>query len=177
MMEGEIGVESKKGLGSTFWFTIPFAKEARAAEAQVTPAAPSIDRIPGNPFVLVVEDSPLIQLLASKQLGNLGVQVNTVSTGKRAVEAVRDFQYDLILMDCQMPEMDGFEATKAIRELQSSGSNRTPIIAMTASAMAGDEEKCLDAGMDDYLAKPFTVQTLRAKLIKWLPIRTDSFAV
>jgi len=131
--------------------------------------------------ILVVDDQQVNQQLAMLRLQGWGHRVDVVSNGKEAVEAVRQIPYDLILMDCQMPEMDGYEATSEIRRREASqrkhlsiheaqtGTIRIPIIAMTANAMAGDREKCLDAGMDDYLAKPIKAVQLAEVLSKWLP--------
>ena len=133
--------------------------------------------------ILVVDDQQVNQQLAMLRLESWGHRVDVVSNGKEAVEAVRDVPYDLVLMDCQMPEMDGYEATREIRRLEASRRKhmsiqeirereRLPIIAMTANAMAGDREKCLDAGMDDYLAKPIQPAQLSELLSKWL-IKTE----
>ncbi len=131
--------------------------------------------------ILVVDDQQVNQQLAMLRLEGWGHRVDVVSNGKEAVEAVRHVPYDLILMDCQMPEMDGYEATYEIRRLETSHRKqlsireirerppRLPIIAMTANAMAGDREKCLEAGMDDYLAKPIKPAQLAEVLVKWIP--------
>jgi signal transduction histidine kinase/ActR/RegA family two-component response regulator len=175
MMGGDIGVESKKGEGSIFWFRLPFVIEepeptpaAEAAPARSVGLEPAVGSVPPGKLILVVEDSPVIQMLAIKQLVNLGLQSHAVSNGRAAVEAASAMAFDLILMDCHMPEMDGFAATRAIRELEGASGRHTPIIAMTAGAMVGDRERCLDAGMDDYLSKPFTIEQLKEKLNLWL---------
>ena len=116
--------------------------------------------------VLLVEDHKMNQLVASKVLEKLGYQFEVANHGREAVEAISRRSFDAVLMDCEMPEMDGFEATAAIRRMDGDRS-RTPIIAMTAAAMAGDRERCLDAGMDDYLTKPIRVEVLGAVLKKW----------
>jgi len=122
-------------------------------------------------MVLVVEDSPIVQLLAIKQILSLGLEPQAVSGGQEAIEAVSAKHFDLILMDCQMKETDGFAATQAIRRLEAGSNRHTPIVAMTAGVIASDREKCLDAGMDDYISKPFTLQQLREKIIAWLGLQ------
>jgi CheY-like chemotaxis protein len=103
-------------------------------------------------------------------LKKLGLQVTLASDGAQALEQVRAHDFDLVLMDCQMPVMDGYEATAAIRKLPARrGGDRVPIVALTANAMEGDEQKCRDAGMDDFLAKPYTLAALHAVLARWLP--------
>jgi len=118
----------------------------------------------------LAEDNLVNQEIASAMLTHMGCLVDVVSDGVQALEALTREHYDLVFMDCQMPELDGYEATKAIRaeETRSAPSSRLPIIALTAHAMAGDRELCLAAGMDDYLAKPFNLEQLRAVLDKWL---------
>ena len=129
----------------------------------------------------MVDDQQVNQQLAMLRLQGWGHRVDVVNNGKEAIESVRQIPYDLIFMDCQMPEMDGYEATSEIRRLEAShrkhlsmseiheSSGRIPIIAMTANAMAGDREKCLNVGMDDYLAKPIKPTQLADVLVKWLP--------
>jgi len=118
--------------------------------------------------VLVAEDNPVNRKLVVHLLAKMGLVAETVATGLEAVAAAARERYDLILMDCLMPEMDGLEATRAIRAGEGRGGRSTPIVALTASAMAGDRERCLEAGMDDYLAKPLRRDELRAVLARWL---------
>jgi len=138
----------------------------------VPAAAPSPGNIEdaGTPVlgarVLLAEDNTVNQRVATRMLVKLGHRVDVAGNGAEAVEAVRRQPYDIVLMDCQMPEMDGFEAAAAIRRLPSDRS-RVPIVALTANAMAGDRERCLEAGMDDYMSKPVKMQELRAVLEKW----------
>ena len=107
--------------------------------------------------------------LASRQFANLGIKVATATCGSDAIEAVNGTPFDAIFMDCYLPKIDGFEATRAIRKLEKARNRRTPIIAMTACAMIGDREKVISADMDDYLAKPVSLQQLKAVCEKWIP--------
>ncbi|MDX2171440.1 MAG: response regulator, partial [Deltaproteobacteria bacterium] len=132
------------------------------AAARSAPAAAAAPRA----RVLVVEDNVVNQKVALRQLEKLGCRVDVAANGREAVTALERLRYDLVLMDCQMPVMDGFEATAAIRARERDG--RVPIIAMTANATSEDRERCLAAGMDDYIAKPVRPEQLRARLDHWL---------
>ncbi len=121
-----------------------------------------------NPHILIAEDNLVNQKVASKHLEKLGCTVKIAGNGKQAVEMFAAGNYDLIFMDCQMPEMDGFEATETIRSMEGENS-RIPIVAMTANAMLGDREACLAAGMDAYISKPFTMEDIKEVFRKWLP--------
>ncbi len=123
--------------------------------------------------VLLAEDNPVNQEVAKALLARLGLSVAVAGNGTEAVAMVEAGHYDLILMDCQMPVMDGYQATAAIRQRQAEGARRLPIIALTANAMEGDRNKCLAAGMDDYLAKPYNQRQLREVLARWLSADTD----
>jgi signal transduction histidine kinase/CheY-like chemotaxis protein/HPt (histidine-containing phosphotransfer) domain-containing protein len=123
--------------------------------------------------ILLAEDNVVNQRIAVKMLEKLGCRVDVVVNGRRALEALEATHYDLVLMDCQMPEMDGFEATRALRIREGDG-RRTPVVAMTANAMVGDRERCLEAGMDGYLTKPVRPDELTAAVSQWLPLVESS---
>jgi len=176
MMNGRIGVDSKRGAGSTFRFTARFEKQAAHCILPLPPG--EAEKAPAFPAqsgwrqwrILLAEDNPVNQEVARAMLEAFGCRVDTVNSGREAVSAAAAVHYDLICMDCQMPEMDGFDATEKIREEECAGARKpVPIIAMTAHALAGDREKCLTAGMDDYLSKPFSKKELAQLLESWLP--------
>jgi two-component system, sensor histidine kinase and response regulator len=119
--------------------------------------------------ILVVEDYPIQQMVIRILCERYGLAVSMVSSGREAIKAVQvhDGCYDAILMDCKMSEMDGFDTARAIRKIEAAQGRHTPIIAVTAKAMVGDREQCLNAGMDDYMSKPFTAEEFRAMLLHW----------
>jgi signal transduction histidine kinase/ActR/RegA family two-component response regulator len=175
LMGGTIGVDSEPGRGSTFWFIVQLeralpAREgdaalgaARARPRSRTAAAAEEERL------LVVEDNVANQHVALWMLEHLGYGADVVSDGVEALRAIDAKPYAAVLMDCHMPEMDGFELVAEIRRRERDTGAHLPIIAMTADAMKGDRERCLGAGMDDYLAKPVHTESLALVLERWLP--------
>lgn len=131
---------------------------------------------PEGTTILLAEDNPVNQMVTQLQLRKLGYECSVVSNGEEAVKAVEKGSYALVLMDCQMPELDGLEATKAIRKAEALTGRHLPIIGLTAHAMGGDREKCIAAGMDDYLSKPASIEQLSASLKKWIK-RTENQVV
>jgi signal transduction histidine kinase/CheY-like chemotaxis protein len=181
MMGGNLGVHSRVGRGSRFYFQLEYAFNPawdQVAQAEVSPgtAAPRRQVPPGELAtqdirVLLVEDNQLNQRVAQAFLEKIGVQVFVATDGSQAVEQYTNQPFDLILMDVEMPVMDGMEATRLIRLREAEwGAGHVPIVAMTAHAMAGDEERCRQAGMDGYMAKPIDAQVLYSTLEKVLEL-------
>jgi CheY-like chemotaxis protein len=147
-----------------------------SSEAETsTPHQPALIKDSGSPNgyrVLLVEDNPVNLTVSREMLEILGYTVDVAENGLEAVEAFNSRHYDIIAMDCQLPEMDGYEATRTIRDTERTRHPKTlptPIVALTAHAMQGDRKRCLDAGMNDYLSKPFTLEQLGEILVRWLP--------
>ncbi len=145
-------------------------------EAGAGHAAAAHGESPLGGSVLLVEDNPVNQVLARAMLARLGLAVAVAGNGQEALECIARQRYDLVLMDCHMPVMDGYDAAAAIRRLEAGGDAHLPVVALTANAMPGDERKCLAAGMDDFLPKPYTLQQLRSKLARWLVPSTTAEA-
>jgi len=170
LMGGAAGVDSIAGKGSTFWFTVLLAKRegggSDTARSDAVAAETAIREAHGGARVLVVDDEPINREVAGMLLEDAGLLVDQAEDGEQAVAMARAASYAAILMDMQMPRLDGLAATRRLREL--SACRDTPIIAMTANAFAEDKARCLEAGMDDFLVKPFAPETLFAVIRKAL---------
>jgi CheY-like chemotaxis protein len=175
MMGGKISLESEEGVGSTFHFTVRLGtvqakeKELPTDDSDVNP------RAPGTPFArlrfLVVEDNAVNRLVATRLIEKQNHSVHTAANGQEALDMLERETFDCVLMDVQMPVLDGFEATAAVRNRERDSGGHVPIVAMTAHAMAGDLERCLAAGMDAYLTKPIQAKSLFATVERVLGSR------
>jgi TMAO reductase system sensor TorS len=184
LMGGVIGVTSEQNRGSTFWFEIRMEPVAAPAVLAVPAVRPAVAHLPAaaaatgvpsatgsvGPLILVVEDNAVNREVAAGMLENLGYRSEAAVNGLLALEAVAETTYAAVLMDCQMPVMDGLTATQEIRRREAGSGGRMPIIALTANAMEANRERCLAAGMDDFLPKPFTQVQLAAVLGRWAPV-------
>ena len=170
LMGGSIGVDSQPGLGSTFWFTARLKKAA----AGIAAAGQAVDQLPEESLkarhagarILLAEDEPINQEVSRELLESAGLVVDLAEDGIEAVDLAKGKDYDLILLDLQMPRMNGIDAARIIRALP--GRQAVPILALTANAFTGDRQKCMDAGMNDHIGKPVDPDQLFATLLKWL---------
>jgi PAS domain S-box-containing protein len=178
LMNGHIGLESELGKGTTFWFELPFEIAKNLPKRNASSASSSgniikintLNKTPAKQVrILMAEDHSMNQTLMKKVFKNFGISHYTVvENGKQAVDEVKNGAFDIILMDCHMPEMNGYDATIAIRNLPDAHKKHIPIIAMTANAMAQDREKCLQIGMNLYLSKPINVSAFKDMLSQWI---------
>jgi signal transduction histidine kinase/CheY-like chemotaxis protein len=172
-MQGEIAVESHVGQGSKFWFTASFHLPKARAETALDESSASIGDRPssmpvGRRHILIAEDIPVNQIVATRMIEKLGHVAHVVGNGQEVINALYQADYDLVLMDCHMPEMDGYEATASIRKSTTLPNPNVIILAMTANAMKGDKERCMEVGMNDYISKPIESRSLQRMLDKWL---------
>jgi two-component system, sensor histidine kinase len=167
---GTISVHSELGQGSSFRVSLPLEVPASIESAEAPAVAPVVAE---GLRVLLAEDNRVNQLVFQKMLLNLGCQVSLANHGRETLEILRRERVDLVLMDCQMPELDGYAATREIRQWGGAFA-ALPIIALTASAMAEDRERALACGMNDFLSKPLLLPTLREALARWRPAESPS---
>jgi signal transduction histidine kinase len=170
MMDGSIGVDSTPGQGSTFWFTVRLQRGTQSDVPDQAHGTSSVEEQLKTRFagarILLAEDEPINQEVSRCLLEDVGLSIDLAEDGKQAVALAREHRYDLILMDLQMPQLNGIDATRAIRALP--GCADIPILAMTANAFDEDRQVCLEAGMDDHIGKPVVPELLFATLLKWL---------
>jgi CheY-like chemotaxis protein len=175
LLGGTIGADSKPDVGSTFWLELPLSAPETTHRDAKEPSQPGISEQASwstPPLVLVAEDNVVNQIVAARTLERCGCHADVVADGREALEALAARHYDAVLMDCQMPVMDGYEATTDLRRREGDAEH-TPVIAMTAHAMNGAIEKCMAAGMDDYIAKPMRRAQLIDILRAWIPPQDD----
>jgi signal transduction histidine kinase/ActR/RegA family two-component response regulator len=172
LMQGQVGVESRLGAGSHFFADLPL-RRAPGSVPQPPVVQPPDDDDDAQVSVLVVEDDPVNQLVLFGMLKKLGCEVDVVDDGDAAHRAVSAGHYDIVFMDCHMPVMDGFEATRRIRAAEQPGGHALVIVALTADSLASDRQRCLDVGMNDFLTKPVSSSQLSATIERWTGRRTQ----
>ena len=174
LMGGKIRAESQLGHGSLFSLQLPLEAALGPLAGEERPAASEGVAYRIGARVLLVEDDPINQEVIEGILSRMSMAVTVADQGREALERLEKERFDLVLMDCQMPQMDGYSACRAWRRREvENGAPHTPVVALTAHAMRGDREKCLDAGMDDYLTKPVNRRALEAVLARWIPAGTE----
>ena len=176
LMGGRVGVESQLDQGSTFWFELRLKIAAAPAAASAPVPREQVDVFLPPAHILLAEDDAVNQMVVTAMLEKMGCVVDVVEDGDAACSAVAHKRYDLVFMDCHMPVMDGFEATRRIRDDEEGMDAHTPIVALTADALAGDRERCLACGMDDYMTKPVKSALLAAAVQRWTGRRTHALS-